>query len=366
MWDSLHAIALRLIEWWTRRPIVGLRLVWAGAAIIVATLGVDILGELDYQDGTRRFSLKLSTSGGLPQQAMWFAYGVGVLILLSGLVITIYHTFSEARHNARKRAYIVEIRGLHASPDTPAKDADLKGLPTFRESVRLDFRPKSEAELVDPVLALQKVSGMKAHLQTFADGRDPSDVAVAVGGLAAVPALFLAGLLLDDESAITIFDWDRETKRWRLFDGPDDGRRLLPWDFGTLPSGTSEVVLLASLSYSVNDAAVQAAFPSTPLVHVRANGGAPDKFWSLAKQQAVAAQFRQVIQELMQKGVGRIHLVLAAPAGLSIRLGMTYDRRLMPELLVYQYERSATPAYPWAFLMPTHGKHQAELVWNKP
>lgn len=53
---------------------------------------------------------------------------------------------------------------------------------------------------------------------------------------------------------------------------------------------------------------------------------------------------------------------LLSPDSLSLRLGMSYDRRLMPELLVYQYERTCTPPYPWAFAMPTHGKPDAILV----
>jgi hypothetical protein len=358
----LQSIVLRLVDWLTRPRSIGLKLVAAGVVLLGATLGADWLGQLEYEDGQRRVSFKLATGDSLPKWMTLAAYGLAVLLVLIGLGLVVYSFVAETRTNSRKRAIVVELRGLHGSPDTPAKDADLGGLPRIREGLRLDFRPSSEGELVNPALALQKVSSMKGTIQTLADGRDPSDVVVAVGGLAAVPALFLAGLLLDDESAITIYDWERDTKRWRLIDGTDDGKRLLSADLSLLPEGTKEVVLAVSLSYVVNIVAVKEAFPKLPIVDLRVEEVAADKFWSVDKQQAIATDFRAAVQELLHKGVSRIHLVLAAPASLSIRLGMTYDRRLLPDLLVYQYEKSATPAYPWAFLMPTHGKPEAKLV----
>ena len=121
-------------------------------------------------------------------------------------------------------------------------------------------------------------------------------------------------------------------------------------------------MLAVSLSYMVNLPALNATFPSLGVVELQAEEVVADRYWSSQKQEAVVSSFRAVAQEILHRGVNRIHLVLAAPASLSIRLGMTYDRRLLPELLVYQFERSTTPPYPWAFAMPTHGRPDAQLV----
>lgn len=362
MHHFLQQIVLRLVDWLTRPRNVGLKLMGYGVALLVATLGVDYLGQVDYRDGERNFSFRFATGDSLPKWMTLTAYGLGALLLVSGLVLVLYSFVANERQTSRKLALVVELRGLHSSPDTPAKDADLGRLPGRRLGLLVDFRPKSEAELVDPAFALQKVSSLKSALQTHADGRDPGDVAVAAGGLAAVPALFLAGMLLDDESAVTLFDWHRDSKRWRLLDGPDDGKRLMPVDYSSLSAGATEAVFAVSLSYAVSVLAVKSSFPTLGVVELRAEEVVADKYWSSEKQQAVVAAFRAVVQELLHRGVHRIHLVLAAPASLSIRLGMSYDRRLMPELLVYQYERSCTPPYPWAFAMPTHGKPDATVV----
>lgn len=357
MTNFIKTVVLRLLDWVTRTRTVGLRLVAIGGTLLAAPFSFDWFGQLDIADGATWFSLKGATGSSLPQWIAPTAYAVGGVLIAAGLFLL----YVDYRRTSRKVGIVVELRGLHSSPDTPAKDADLRlsGQPLW---LLVDFRPKSEAELVDPLFALQRVSNLKSLLQTQAGGRDPSDISVAVGGLAAVPALFLAGLLLDDETQVTLYDWQRDKKRWQLVDGPDDGKRMLPADYSQLPAGATEAVLAVSLSYQVDLPKVQATFPALGVVELRAEEVAADRYWSREKQEAVVSSFRTVVQELLHRGVTRIHLLLAAPASLSIRLGMAYDRRLLPELLVYQYERSSTPPYPWAFVMPTHGKPDASLV----
>jgi len=357
MTNFIQTVVLRLLDWVTRPRTVGLRLVAIGGALLAAPFSLDWLGQLDLFDGKHWLTVKAATGSSLPQWMAPTAYAVGGFLVATGLVLL----YVDHKRTSRKVAVVIELRGLHSSPDTPAKDADLR-LPGQRLWLLVDFRPKSEAELVDPAFALQKVTSLKSLLQTHAGGRDPSDVAVAVGGLAAVPALFLAGLLLDDESQMTLFDWHRDSRRWRLIDGPDDGKRMMPADYSQLPTGATEAVLAVSLSYMVNLPALKATFPSLGVVELQAEEVVADRYWSSQKQEAVVSSFRAVAQEILHRGVNRIHLVLAAPASLSIRLGMTYDRRLLPELLVYQFERSTTPPYPWAFAMPTHGRPDAQLV----
>lgn len=362
MTKLLKKIIDRFFDYLSRPRNIGLRLIALGVMLAGASFGMDYLGKIEYRDGQRHVLFNFSTGEGLPKWMVNTVFFLGLLLIVVGLLLTLYSFISSEKILSRKLAVVVELKGLHASPDTPAKDADLGPLSKNRQWLKLDFRPKSEADMVDPELALQKISGLKGTIQTIADGRDPSDVAIAVGGLAAVPALFLTGMLLDDESEITLYDWHRDSKRWRLIDDLDDGKRMMPVDYSTLPDAATEIVLAVSLSYSVSLSSVRAAFQDLIVLELRAEEIIADKYWSSEKQQAIVATFRAVTQELLHRGVSRIHMVLAAPASLSIRLGMSYDRRLMPELLVYQYEKSCEPPYPWAFAMPTHGHHTARIV----
>ena len=86
-----------------------------------------------------------------------------------------------------------------------------------------------------------------------------------------------------------------------------------------------------------------------------------NKFWSITKQDAIAKAFIETVQHLLQCGVQRLDLIIAAPASLSIRLGMAYDRRLFPDVAVHQYEKSTASGYPWSFRMPTHGLTRATV-----
>jgi hypothetical protein len=216
---------------------------------------------------------------------------------------------------------------------------------------------------VDPDLALEKISAVKRSVETACGGRAKEDVTVALGGLAAVPCLFLIGMLFDDETNIIVYDWDRNQKSWRLTDDLDDGKRMLPLSPSSFPADAKEVVLAVSASYAVDGNAIARTFgQALPVVHLRSEEMLADRFWSAEKQQAYVLAFRDSVQQLMVQGIERIHLVLAAPASLCIRMGMAYDRRLMPNLVVHQYERTAAVPYPWGFQMPTHGHRTATVV----
>lgn len=251
---------------------------------------------------------------------------------------------------------MIELRGLNTSPDTPALK---KVIPSFggeRRHLLIDFRPNGQNALVDPSYLLERVTSMKSTLQTLVEGTDKRDVEVAIGGLAAVPALFLAGMLLDDESSIHLYDWDRSAKSFRAIDGVDDSVRFLPLE-GLPPNVTTpEAILVIEASYTVNEADLIDSFGnSLPAVKLRIETPLADRFWSEEKQAALANQFRDAVQQLSANGVRKLHLVIAAPASLSIRLGMCYDRRLHPKAVVYQFERGMPKAYPWGIRMPTAG-----------
>lgn len=367
MKQLFHKFVSRFIDFVFFLPrSLGLKLVGYGVAVLLATMGLNWLAKVRYRTEGTQFSLDVSTGDGVPQVLTIGAYFVGVLLIVVGLGIALFEYVRGIRRDSRRVAIVVELRGLHSSPDTPARDAELGSLPGHRQWIQVDFRPRGEVERVNPSLLLQRVATIKPSIETLSAGRDKGDVAVAVGGLAAIPALFLTGVLLEDESDVTIFDWNRDAKAWRLVEGFDDGRRTLPLDASELLDSSTEVVLALSLSYPIDLVGVRATFPGLPVVQLRAEEVRTDVYWSAEKQQAFVAAFRGAVQHLMERRVGRIHLVLASPASLAIRLGMAYDPRLMPELLVYQFERTDPVPYPWALRMPSHGEAGASVIGPQP
>ena len=109
-------------------------------------------------------------------------------------------------------------------------------------------------------------------------------------------------------------------------------------------------------------AGIASKFPGLPVVEMTLEGSGPDAHWSEEKQAALARQFHETAIQLGTKGVRTIHLVLAAPNSIVLRFGRVYDKRNLPALVAYQYERSTTPPYPWGVRMPVAGEQQATLV----
>ena len=78
----------------------------------------------------------------------------------------------------------------------------------------------------------------------------------------------------------------------------------------------------------------------------------------------LAQQFLEVVKKVRARGVRRIHLVMAAPNSVVFTFGRRYDKRNLPEIVVYQYERGQSPAYPWGVLMPVGGVSKPSIIYN--
>ncbi|HRO19038.1 SAVED domain-containing protein [Alcaligenes phenolicus] len=343
----------KLIEWAFRKRGIARTLIVAGISLILAAVGINWAGKLLYKDETRSLNLSISTTDAFPSWVYWGLLGLGLLLLVTGVIFAVWDAWRDAKASQRCRALVIEVRGLHSSPDSPLENAKISS-PGVRQTVLIDFRPASEQELVNPDAALDRISGLKSTLTSLSKGLNRSDISIVVGGLAPVPTLVLVGALLDDESEITVFDWDRSIGDWRETNQVDDGARLRILNAPTFNSGITEAVLAVSASYEIRTEDLDAKFPSLPRLVLSSDQPiSADRFWSLEKQSAYIVTIREAIQHLTAAGVKRIHMVLAAPSSLSLRVGMAYDRRLSAELVVYQYERRLDPPYPWGILLPS-------------
>ncbi len=171
-----------------------------------------------------------------------------------------------------------------------------------------------------------------------------------------VPFTFLTGVLMDDEGTVFILDWDRHAEAWRELDGADDGKRFhIPDLAREIPDGTKETAMAVSVSYGVIADDVRARVGDMPLVELKLDGGSPDCHWSEHKQRALGQQFLDTAIGLSNRGVQRIHLFLAAQNSVAFRFGRLYDKRNLPKVVVYQYQKDSASAYPWGVLMPVSG-----------
>jgi hypothetical protein len=286
--------------------------------------------------------------------------GLGGLLVAIGLYLS-WVLFLDQRH---KRVIAVELRGLKQTIDTPLETAIPRRVMGVRESILIDVRDLVDGTDEQKKMAVGAVNNLPQLLKQKKDGRDRSDLTVYAGGLAPVPLLFLSGTLFAAESTINWLDWDRKALNWVSPASGTDLPNLLPVN---ITSGKiDDAVLVVSVSYPVDLKEVDQSFPGVPIAELKLGEAYPGLVVSEESIQVMMQQFMEAIVSLQRFGVKKIHLVLAAPSILSMRLGTSYAGRNMPALIVYQYQRAqAENPYPWGVMMPNSEIPYGEFIKNE-
>lgn len=285
--------------------------------------------------------------------------GVGAILVCIGLYFS-WILFNDQRRN---RVIAIELRGLNQTIDTPLANAVPRRVLGTRDSIFIDVRNLVEGTDQQKKKAVDAVNNLSQLLAQKKDGRDRSDLVVYAGGLAPVPLLFLTGTLLASESAINWLDWDRKKLDWVSPSSGVDLPNLLPAEI--TPTRHTEAVLVASISYPVDLNEVAKSFPEKYIVEIKLEESYPGLVVSETSIQLIMQQFMKTIVSLQKNGIKKIHLILAAPSVLSLRLGTSYAGRNMPTLIVYQYQRGQEEnPYPWGIKMPTSETPSGEFVKN--
>lgn len=355
---ALTSIISRILDFLLRRRSVAFILIRSGVGVLVATIGIAFAVRARVGDVDLQFSTENNATAG------WITIVggvVGTALLFVGLCMAVWDWWQASRLASREKLIAVELRGLHNTPDTALRAAGMCETRRLCEELLIDLR-RPDTTTIDPHRALSQIIQLPSRLEGMRSGLDRRSVRIVTGGLAPVPCLFLAGLYLDDESSIQVVDWDRHARQWRSLDAPDDGERFVISGLESVSSRASNVVVAVSVSYGASTGAIAATFGDYPVVELKLPTCLPGTQWSDDKCAALILQFVEVLAHLTSKDVGTVHLVLAVPASLAIKLGMSYDRRNMPAAIVYQYERTALPPFPWGVEMPTHGTNVPRVV----
>jgi hypothetical protein len=353
-----------LINYIFRIPSWPSRLLGTGVTLIVAGLGVGgLTGDLSWIDADRVLRLAVQADGG-GLSVYWSQITVflGILLVAAGLILGIIDHVTDRRQLRKQSVVVLEQRGLHQTIDTPLSSAVPKRLKGRIDILPVDHRQStSTSQISSPEDALSQIAGLRQQLRQKRDAAGPCNVKLVYGGMAPVPLTFLTGMMVGNESGLTLMDWDRFAGRWREPDGVDDGDRFTVSGFEGLEEVTAEVALAVAVSFPSDEDGIRATVGAMPLISLALRTLSTAAHWSSDKQSAMAKDFVDLLGDLMAKGVKRIHLFIAAPNSVVFTLGRHLDDRLHPEVLVYQYERSASPPFPWAVKMPTHGQSVAQI-----
>ncbi|MBA3068114.1 MAG: SAVED domain-containing protein [Hyphomonas sp.] len=358
---SLKELVLKFfataIEWVFRRKSRGLATLKVGVTLLITVIaGLTLSISVPTPSG--QFTLGWGNSGVDPALSLALV-GVALAIVCVGIVLLL----KEVAGEERKRVFVVELQGLRDWNGPPLVDHIPSSLVGRRDQIPVDMRQRvQDGVIVDPTVALSKITSLRNDLATREAGMDRRDFSYVVGGLAPVPLTFLTGILLDDETPITFMDWDRHARAWDSLNNPDDGTRFSVEGLSALNAPLEEVVLAVSASYAVDIANAQALFPNLPLVQLRMEGATATSHFSVPKQIALGKQFFDTCLKLHSQGATKLHLFLAAPSSLTLRFGTLYDKRNLPPVVVYQYEQGKSQPFRWAVEMPVAGVPHARIL----
>jgi len=351
----------KLIDWWFRVTTIERFLIGTGVGLLIA-----IFGGVPFILALLRFAL-----GGLPEDVIRFEaaletidvliFGAALLLIAAGLAFATARFVGEARARSKLRNIVIEARGLRDDNGNPLADTVAKHHKGTVVPVLLDLRNRLDGRVIAPERALSNITSIhRSVLQNKMDG-DRANLTTVYGGLTSVPYTFLTGVLLDDEGNIVTYDWDRAQETWRKIEGPDDGAHFQVDGIEAIEDAP-EVVLATAFSYPIQNDDLATTF-DLPRVKLTLDGMSSDGHWSQQKQNRLAQEFLEVVKNLAGKGVKRLHLVLAAPNSVVFTFGRRYDKRNLPEIIVYQYQRGEPIAYPWGVSMPVAGLDDAKVVY---
>ncbi|KMS56642.1 hypothetical protein V474_14590 [Novosphingobium barchaimii LL02] len=344
-----------LINYMFRLRSPGLALIRWGVGLLVAIMGGAAI-SVGFPTPDGRFSFSYDSSSGLPGLAFWAMFSVCIVLMVAGLILI----YVEHHREGRKKVLAIELRGLRDTSGTPLSKAVPSRLKGRRQSVLVNLRQGADGSILQPGIALGHITQLPTSIRHQEEGFDRADISLVAAGMAPVPYTFLAGVLIDDESEVLLMDWDRGSEAWRELNGTDDGERFIVSGLDAL-TDEIEAVVAVSMSYDVDAGAIAKTFPDLPVIHLKMPKPNPASFWSSEKQVALAQQFFDTVRALCGTKVKLVHLVFSATNSSVLRFGRSYDKRNLPDLIVYQYDQAATPPYPWGVRMPVGTTGQASI-----
>ena len=356
----IENFVLKATDWWFRVTAIERFLITSGITLLIAIFGgVPLIAEL------LRLALGAVPEGYINAQKWLSTADLWILVIASvmvavGLVLAVARFVGEAIRGAKKRVIVIEARGLRDDDGAPLAEAVAQHHQGKITTSVLDLRNRMDGQVIQPERALNEIAAAHRSLLQHQKDGDRADLTTVYGGLTSVPYTFLTGVLLDDEGGVVTYDWDRTQESWRKIEGEDDGVGFKVDGLGS-EAEASEVVVALAYSYPITDDDLATTF-NLPLVRLTLEDMSSDSHWSQKKQNRLAQEFLEIAKQLSGKGVKRIHLVLAAPNSVVFTLGRRYDKRNLPEVIVYQYQRGEHPAYPWGVLMPVNDVDRASVI----
>ncbi|MGX9936619.1 SAVED domain-containing protein [Advenella kashmirensis] len=342
----LKKIISTLVAYYVRPRNLGLMLLRSSCALFLLLAGGGGLNlVVKLANSSQEYSISWGEGPGAA--AYWILLAVATVGCCVGYCIAKRHDDHMLEINQISRVLVAELRGLVDTSDYPLRKAMPQNITGRRVDCSVDIRRLVTGPEPNISEALLELSDFRRQIRRDRGGTSCEHITVVAGGVMQVSLLFYAGVLLDDEGKVLLFEWERASNNWLELSEPDNGQRFSISGLDRVSAHSADVVVAVSATYLADLAAISHTFPEVPMIHLKLPNPKPNTLWSEENQVELARQFTELMAELANRDVGTVHLILAAPPTLCIRLGRAYDRRNMPSINCYQRERDHVPQYPW-------------------
>jgi hypothetical protein len=339
----------------------GALLLTSGLTMFVIVTGLNFAAKFGFSLSWLKFELSANS----PVTSDWITNAITVVALIStftGIFLLFMLTLNGIKVANRKRILGVQLSGLNDGIQSPLSEAIPDEFIGQRKPIMIDVREQLKG-VFRIEEALDEVNRIGSRLRSEVTGMAVEDYLVFAGGLAPVPLLFQFGNILDDESHIHWMDWQRDNQKWIQ---TDRGISIPIWQAPDLTTiSTGEIVLAVAISYPITDEVLAKAFPEIPVLRWGPNVRLLSSIIGSDSTKEICKEFRDLLILLAEKGVTSVHMVLASPASLAMRLGSSYDARNMLPLTIYQFEKASNDPYPWGVKMEVKNGIKKGTAINK-
>jgi hypothetical protein len=339
----------------------GAILITTGLVLVAIATGLNFAGKL----GISLSWLTIELSANSPEISDLINCVIGapgLLLIIFGAFLLWKTALNGIKVADRKRILGVQLIGLNDGIQTPLVEAIPPEFIGQRRAIMIDVREQLKGAFRIQE-ALDEINRVGSRLSSEVTGMAVEDYLIFGGGLAPVPLLFQFGNILDDESHLHWMDWQRDNRKWVQ---SSQGTSIPAWlapDLSTTKTG--EIVLAIAVSYPITGEVLARAFPEIPVLYWGPKERLLGTIIGDDSSKIICEEFRNLLIALAEKGTSRIHMVLAAPAALVMRLGSSYDARNMLPLTIYQFEQGNSNPYPWGVnIKVEHGMKKCVIEKN--
>ncbi|MDF4203107.1 SAVED domain-containing protein [Maribacter sp. SA7] len=183
---------------------------------------------------------------------------------------------------------------------------------------------------------------------------------LAYWGISRIPLTYRLGVKLSDTQTINVFDYNRKKQKWNQLSYSRVKNLLIRSNKFSIKksnihkASSEDLILSISTTFNVSKDECLKVIPNYYKIYELSMSnighGKRDRFKTINEINTLSEQFRQLMDEIStDPNIKTVHLFYAGPNSLAFKFGTVLSESIHPNMRVYNYTRSDTPCFSWAY-----------------